>query len=144
MASPTLTCFDDQDEFLRRVGFESNFKRDVLRWKAFKEQDPRMSWTFRNNVLFDDKELDAYHGYFSERFGQPLAAVLRFTFFGLTRVIDPPLEPRADHDPTDAVYGHLHCSTDQPRDQAHMERLAKLVMDGVYAGIAKRYPKPKA
>jgi hypothetical protein len=141
MAQPALTPFADQDEFLRRVSFDDHFKHDLLLWKAFKERDARMSWTFRDDDLRTIGGLDAYHSYFSEGFGQPLAAILRFTFYGLTQCIDPPMEPRLNPDPHDPKYGHLHCSTNCPRDKAHMELLAKLVHDGEHAGIARRYPK---
>jgi hypothetical protein len=141
MAEPALMLFADKDEFLRRVDWHSRFKRDVLLWKAFNDQHPRMSWTFRNGTLKSDAALDAYHAYFSERFGESLPAILWFTFHGLTRRIVPPLEPQLDPDSDDPMYGHLHCSTDALRDKEHRERLAKLVNDGVHAGIARRYPK---
>lgn len=100
-----------------------------------------MSWTFRNDELGSDAGIDAYHAYFSKSFGQSLPAILRFTYHGLTQRIDPPLEPRHDPDADDPIYGHLHCSTDPPHDKAHMQRLAKLVNDGIHASVAKRHPK---
>ena len=144
MAEPKLTYFDDTDQFLRRVGFHDHFKRDVLLWKAFKDKDVQMSWTYRDARLMNDDGLDAYHAYFSERAAINLSAILWFAFFGLTKRIDPPLEPRPEPDPDDLEYGDLHCSTGAPRDKAHMELLAKLVNDGEYAGIARRYPKQVA
>ena len=130
MAEPALTPFAHQDEFLRRVSYDDLFrrKRDVLMWKAFRERDARMSWTFRDDDLRTRDGLDAYHCYFSEKFGQPLAAILWFTFYGLTQRIDPPMEPRPDPDPEDPKYGRLHCSTNRPRDQDQMELLA--IVDG--------------
>ena len=144
MAEPNLTHFVDTDQFLRRVLFDDHFKRDVLLWRAFKDKDVQMSWTYRDACLINEDGLDAYHAYFSERAGTNLAAILWFSFFGLTNCIDPPLEPRHDPDPDDDEYGHLHCATDAPRDKAHMELLAKLVLDGEHAGIARRYPKQVA
>ncbi len=131
--------FADQDEFLRRVRFKDHVKRGVLFWRAFKDGDIRMSLTFRNEVLQTDVGLDAYHEYFSNLIEVNIPAILRFTFHGLTRCIDPPLKPRHDPDSSDAKYGNLHCSTERPRDKAHRERLAKLVNDGAHAGIARCY-----
>ena len=141
MAEPGLMRFADRDEFLRRVSYEDHFKRDLLLWKAFKDKDLWMSWTFRDGTLQADDSLDLYHAYFCERFGQNIPAILRFTFHGLTKCIEPPLEPRHSPDPDDATYGHLHCTTERPHDKPHMQLLAKLVNDGEYAGIARRYEK---
>lgn len=141
MAEPALTRFADNDEFLRRVRLPDHIKNGMLQWRAFKDNDPRMSFTFRDEDLQTDIGLDAYHAYFSEQVGVPLPAILRFTFHGLTRCVDPPLQPRHDPDPSDQRYGRLHCSTEAPHDKAHRELLAKLVNDGMYAGIARRYPK---
>ncbi len=144
MAEPVVMRFAARDEFLRRVMFYDHFKRGLLYWRAFKDKDPRLSWTFRDEELRTDVGLDEYHAYFSERVGEKLPAILRFTFHGLTKCIDPPLEPQHDRDDSDAKYGHLHCSTPAARDKDHMERLAKLVNDGEHAGIARRYPKALA
>jgi len=141
MAEPVLSSFSDTDEFLRRVRYHDHFRHNLLHWKAFKDPDPKMSWTFRAEALRTTAAIDEYHRYWSERVGESLPAILRFTFYGLTKCIDPPLEPRHVPDPDDATYGHLHCSTERPRDKAHMELLQKLVNDGIHAGVAKRYPK---
>ncbi|MHC4696879.1 MAG: hypothetical protein ACYTFA_09065 [Planctomycetota bacterium] len=131
--------FDDDDEFLRRVRFKDHVKRGLLLWKAFKDKGIRMSLTFRDVVLQTDVGLDAYQEYFSRLIGENIPAILSFTFHGLTRRIEPPLEPQHDPDPSDTKYGDLHCSTERPRDRAHMDRLAKLVNDGAHAGIARCY-----
>lgn len=143
MAEPVLKRFTENDEFLRRVRFEDHFRRGLLWWRAFKDSDPRMSLTFRDETLKTDTELDAYYAYFSELVGERLPAILWFTFRGLTREISPPLEPRYCPDANDAVYGHLHCSCDAP-DKPLMQLLAKLVNDAVHAGIARRYVKRSA
>ena len=103
-----------------------------------------MSWTWRKDELLTDKGVDEYHRYWSDRVGESLPAILWFTYNGLTQRIDPPLNP--EHDPTqdDERYGHLHCSTESPRDSDHMKLLAKLVNDGEYAGIARKYARPTA
>jgi hypothetical protein len=144
MAEPALMRFADTDDFLRRVRFYDHIKvdRDEIRWNAFKDRDVRMSFTYRDGSLQSDEDIDKYHAYFSKLVGETLPAILWFTFDGLTRRIVPPLEPQLDPDPDDTTYGHLHCSTDAPRDKPHMELMAKLVNDGQFAGIARRYPKP--
>lgn len=139
MVESALMQFADHHEFLRGVRFKDHVKRGLLLWKAFKDRDIRMSLTFRDEVLQTDVGLDAYHEYFSKLIEENIPAILRFTFHGLTRWIDPPLEPQHDPDPSDTKYGNLHCSTERPRDKAHMERLAKLVNDGAHAGIARCY-----
>ena len=146
MAEPALMPFVDNDEFLRRVRLPDHIKdkTGLVHWRAFKDNDPRMSLTFRDEELRTDVGLDAYHKYFSDSIGQILPAILWFTFYGLTRGIDPPMEPRLDPDPDDAKYGRLHCSTNCPRDRVHMQLIAKLVNDGEHAGIARRYPKRAA
>lgn len=141
MAESVLKQFNQSDEFLRRVRFHDHFKRNLLWWRAFKDNDPQMSLTFRDETLRTEARLDAYLSYFCERVGKRLAAILWFTLRGLTIEISPPLEPRHLPDAEDSVYGHLHCSCDAPRDKSHMELLAKLVNDGVHAGVALRYEK---
>jgi len=143
MAEPALMRFAEIDEFLRRVRYYDHIKldRDEIRWNTFKDRDARMSLTYRDGTLQNDAAINEYHAYFSKLVGETLPAILRFTFYGLTRCIDPPLEPRHDPAPNDPKYGHLHCSTEAPRDKEHMQRLAKLVNDGVHAGVARRYAK---
>ena len=141
MAELALMRFADKDEFLRRLRFKDHIKgdRDEVRWKAFKDNDPRMSLTYRDEKLQSDAGIDEYHAYYSKLVGETLPAILRFTFFGLARCIDPPLKPEYDPVPNDLKYGHLHCSTEAPHDKCHMQVLAKLVNDGVHAGVARRY-----
>ena len=143
MAEPALMRFADHDQFLRRVRFHNHVKlnRDEVRWNAFKDKDPQMSWTYRDESLRTEAGVDEYHQYWSERVEESLPAILWFTFAGLTKKIDPPLEPRHNPDHDDRKYGHLHCSTDPPGDKPHMQLLAKLVNDGQHAGIVKRWPK---
>ena len=136
--------FQEGHEFLRRVGFSNHFKRDVLHWKAFKDRHERMSLTFRDDTLQEPADIDAYHEYFSEAAGAVLSAILWLSYLGLMERIEPPLEPKRDPDDTDPKYGHLHCSTPAPHDKAHMEILAKLVNDGEYAGVLRRYAKKSA
>ncbi|MGD2110376.1 MAG: hypothetical protein PVI86_13425 [Phycisphaerae bacterium] len=143
MAESALKAFVDEDQFLRRVRFYDHLKHNLVHWRAFKDNDPQFSLTFRDESLRSEEGLDAYHEYFSRGVGETLPAILWFAFFGLTRCIEPPLEPQHAPDRiTDPVYGHLHCLTERPHGKPHMQVLAKLVNDGNHAGIAKRYPKP--
>lgn len=145
MAEPVLMRFVDQDQFLRRVFQSDHFnKKGLVHWRVFKDKDPRLSLTFRDSTLKTEAGLDAYHEYCSERAGKTLPGILWFSFLGLTQRIDPPLEPQHNPDASDEKYGGLHCSTDAPRDNTHMELLAKLVNDNEHAGIAGRYPKQVA
>lgn len=141
MADPELTEFADDDQFLRRVRFSSNFnKRGLLRWQTFKIKDAPMSWTFRDPTLATDEGVDEYHAYFSKIVEQKLPAVLWFSFFGLVERLNPPLIPKHDPAPEDdPKYGHLHCSTDVPRDEDHMRLMAKLVNQHLHAGIVRSY-----
>lgn len=143
MAEAALMRFSQSDQFLRRVRYYGQFsKNGLVRWNAFKEKDARMSWTLRRDNLLTDAGLDEYHNYWSNRVGECLPAILWFNHIGLTQKIEPPFVPEHDPDQDDQQYGHLHCSTDSPRDDVHMKLLAKLVHDGEYAGIARRYAKP--
>jgi hypothetical protein len=141
MVDPALKPFVDKDEFLRRVLFKDHIKREQVHWRAFKDNDPRMSLTYRNGSLQSAASIDEYHAYFSNQVGETLPAILRFTFYGLTKRIDPPMVPSWDPAPDDPKYGHLHCSTEAPREKPHMKLLAKLVNDGQHASIAARYPR---
>lgn len=144
MADAELMDFQEGHEFLRRVRLHDHFKHDMLFWRAFKDGDVRMSLTFRDGTLQQSADIDAYHEYFSIRAGVVLSAILWLSFVGLMKRIEPALEPKRDRDETDPKYGHLHCSTPAPRDKAHMELLAKLVNDGEYAGVVRRYAKKSA
>lgn len=137
MAEPGLSPFAADDQFLRRVLHHDQIKK-LVHWRAFKDGDPRLSLTYRNQWLKTDEGLDAYRKYFSERAGTSLAGILWHSFHGLTRRVDPPLIPAHDPDESDPAYGDLHCSTQAP-DKAQMQLLAKLVNDGEHAGVARRY-----
>ena len=85
MAGPKLTHFVDTDQFLRRVRFPDHFKRDMLFWRAFKDKDVRMSWTYRDARLMNDDGLDAYHAYFSDDL-TPTPMILNTGIFIVRRV----------------------------------------------------------
>jgi hypothetical protein len=139
MADTPLTSFVDTDEFLRRVLLPDHVKNNVLGWRAFKDNDPKMSWTYRAQALQSRAEIDEYQAYYSARAGRNLRAILQFTFLGLTKILAPPLVPEADPDASDERYGHLHYSTSAPADKDHMKRLAKLVNDADNASILAQY-----
>ena len=135
MARFVLT-FDHTTEFLRRVKFKDQIKRSLLHWRAFRDGDRRMSLTYRDESLWTDDAIEEYQRYFSGD-SETLFAILRLTFLGLTREVQPPLSPQHDPDDTEPRYGHLHCSTPAPHDKPHMELLAKLVNDGQFAGVLR-------
>ena len=135
MARLQLT-FDDTSQFLRRVWYPDQInKRGLLAPRAFKERDPRMSLTYRDESLRSEDAIEEYRRHFSDPNSDTLIAILWLTFRGLTREVHPPLVPRHEPDDNEPVYGHLHCSTPSPRDRPHMELLAKLVNDGQLAGV---------
>ena len=101
-----------------------------------------MSLTLRDDELKTEAGIETYRAYFTVLLqaatdtDDEIPAILWFSYVGLARRIDPPLEPVHDLDESDERYGHLHCSVAAPEDKAHMEIIAKLVNDAQYAGIA--------
>ncbi len=142
---PLLTPFQPSDRFLRRVGFSDHITRGgMLIWKAFKERDPTLSFTFQDETLRSDANLDRYQAYYSrsEFFNGNLPGIVWLSFEGLSLRVAPPLVPRQDPNiEEDPTYGHLHCVTDAPRDKAHMQILAKLVNDAEFGGILREFVK---
>lgn len=138
--APGVDAFRDDDRFLRRIRFPDHIKRGLIQWRAFKDKDARLSFTFQDESLSCDSGLDAYRRYVGDRYlSGDLPGICWLSFHGLVARLEPPLEPRHNPDPTDEVYGHLHCSTDQPRDRAHMDLMAKLVHDGEHGGLLRDY-----
>ncbi|MCH7701787.1 MAG: hypothetical protein IID37_08870 [Planctomycetes bacterium] len=142
--SQILMTFAREDRFLRRVRFASQFKRGLLHWRHFKDNDPRMSLTYQDLGLQDDTGIDSYQEYFSKFIDGNLPGIFWLSFLGLTQRIDPPLTPRHDPDSSDPEYGDLHCSTESPRYKAQMEMLAKLVHDGQEGGVLRLPQKRSA
>jgi hypothetical protein len=140
---PSLTPFQASDRFLRRVGLPDHMKRRIVHWRAFKEKDPTLSFTFQDESLRGEASLDRYQNHFSEHLGGNLPGVVWLSFEGLTSRVNPPLVPRQDPNiDSDPVYGHLHCVTDAPRDKEQMQLLAKLVNDDdKFGGILREFVK---
>ncbi len=142
---PCLTPFQASDRFLRRVGFSDHMKRRIVHWKAFKEKDPTLSFTFQDESLSSETSLDQYQTYYSrsEFFGGNLPGIVWLSFEGLFSRVSPPLVPRQDPNiEEDPAYGHLHCVTDAPRDREQMQILAKLVNDDdEFGGILREFVK---
>lgn len=139
-----VMSFQAGDRFLRRVRFADHLRRGVVHWRAFKDDDETLSLTFQDDSLKGNAAILDYQEHFSAAIGGDLPGLLWFSFDGLTSRLDPPLPPRHDPDSSDSRYGHLHCSTDKPRDRAHMQLLQKLVNDGEFAGVLFRFVKRSA
>ena len=134
--TPGVNAFRDEDQFLRRIACPDHVKRLLLAWRAFKDRDPRLSFTLRDASLVTHDSLDEYRRYIADKYlGGTLPGICWLSFRGLVRELDPPLPPGHDPDPSDSVYGHLHCSTDSPKDKPHMEKMAKLVNDGEFGKL---------
>lgn len=127
--------FCDEDQFLRRIAFPDHVKRGLLFWRAFKERAPSLSWTLKDESLLTNDALNAYRRHYSASIPSGLPGLCWLSFRGLPRELNPPLVPCRDPDRSDPVYGHLHCSTPSPTDKSHMEKMAKLVNDGVYGRL---------
>lgn len=139
---PPLTPFQASDRFLRRVGLPDHMKHRVVHWRAFKEKDPTLSFTFQDESLRSAASLGRYQSHFSKHLGGNLPGIVWLSFEGLSSRVSPPLVPRQDPNiELDPVYGHLHCVTDVPRDKEQMQILAKLVNDDEFGGILREFVK---
>jgi hypothetical protein len=138
--APRVGAFRDGDRFLRRIRLPDHIRRGLVYWRGFKDKGSRLSFTFQDESLSSDVGLDAYRRYVAEKYmSGDLPGICWLSYHGLVSRLDPALEPQHDPDSTDFVYGHLHCSTAQPRDKEHMEKMAKLVNDGDYGGLLRDY-----
>jgi hypothetical protein len=120
-------------------------KRGLVLWRAFKEKDPTLSFTFQDESLRDDAKLDRYQAHFARFLGGNLPGIVWLSFEGLSSKLSPPLVPRREpNKEADPIYGHLHCVTDAPRKKEHMELLAKLVNDREFGGVLREFVKRDA
>ena len=128
-AESLIEPFALDDIFLRRVG--SRIKHGAVSFKAFKPRaDERtLSFTFRGPELKTEEGLKQYQRDKVLPSGD-LPGICSLSFLDLTELLNPPLPPRCAPDPEDAKYGHLHCETDVPEDEVHMERMARLATKG--------------
>lgn len=135
----SLDPFVAEDSFLRRIDKKRYIAEGIIPWNVF---DPRkneltLSFTLRDERLETDEGLAKYRSDKALPSGD-LPGICMLTFDDLTRGIKPPLPPRADHDHSDEIYGHLHCITDRPRDFDHAEKMAKLAtQNGVLLPFVK-------
>ena len=142
---PVLTPFRPNDRFLRRVGLPGQIKRGLVRWQAFKKTDSTLSFTFQDESLRDEASLDRYQAHYARFVDGNLPGIVWLSFEGLSSKLSPPLVPRREPDKeTDPIYGHLHCVTDAPSDNGHMQLLAKLVNDRDFGGILREFVKRDA
>ncbi|MCK6483584.1 MAG: hypothetical protein HUU22_05645 [Phycisphaerae bacterium] len=126
---PILKPFQPEDSFLRRVG-KKRYLRDggEVSFEAFRPRDGEasLSFTWQDESLRSEEGLDEYQRNNALRQSADLPGLCRLTFHDLTVSLSPPLPPRHDPDNADPRYGHLHCATDLPCDELHMEKMAKL------------------
>jgi len=136
----SVVCFVAEDSFLRRGGKRS-VKNGLVEPDVFKPRanEATLSFTHQDKSLETDKALDEYQRYNALLSGD-LPAICRLTFYDLTEGVEPSLPPRFEHDPDDALYGHLHCVTELPLNEDHRRQLAKLATDN---RIVREFVKAK-
>jgi hypothetical protein len=121
--------FLPQDGFLRRTDRPNRIKGGLVFWEAFKPRMPHdtdgLSFTYQNHQLQNEDSLRQFQVDHELKLGD-LPGVCRITFGDLTECLQPPLPPRSKADPDDKRYGGLHCLTDLPVSQEHMESMANL------------------
>lgn len=134
----SLGPFVAEDSFLRHIDRKRYIADDdTLSREIFKPRahEPSLSFTYQDAGLKTSGGLDEYQ----RRKALPskdLPGICRLTFYDLTVALEPPLPPRGERNPDDTEYGHLHCSTDPPRGDVHMEKMAKLATRN---GVARRF-----
>lgn len=119
--------FVADDSFLRRIDRKRHIHDDSVTWEAFKprESEQSISFTYRDGSLNTQEGLQRYHRDRVLPLGD-LPGICKLAYYDLTVSLEPPLPPRSEPDLTDTKYGHLHCCTDCPRNEIHMEMMAKL------------------
>ena len=121
----SLGPFDPEDSFLRRVSTKAAIKDGTVGWRAFDDQHPTLSFTFQDDDLQTGPGMQTYQRDKALPSGD-LPGICKLTLYDLTESLRPPLPPRADRDPEDEKYGHLHCCTDCPVNDDHRRKMAKL------------------
>lgn len=99
----------------------------TISWEVFRprEDEPSLSYTLQNESLRTSSGLEQYQRD-KELPSGDLPGICKLTHYDLTEALQPPRPPRFEHDLADPKYGHLHCVTDRPHDDVHMEKMAKL------------------
>lgn len=125
---PTLKPFLPEDSFLRRVGTKRYLKDGLVSRDAFRPRNAEasLSFTWQDESLRSEEALDEYQRHNALPQSGDLPGLCRLTYHDLTVSLSPPLPPRHEPDDADPRFGHLHCATDLPRDELHMEKMAKL------------------
>lgn len=138
--SAALGPFVAEDSFLRHVANKRYMKKEMFSPNVFDDRHETLSFTFQTQHLHTDEGLDQYHEY-KELPSGDLPGLCILTFHDLTVSLQPPLPPRQDPNPTDKRYGHLHCCTDRPADDAQRRAMAHLAKQH---GIVRPFvPKKK-
>ncbi|GMU20993.1 MAG: hypothetical protein AMXMBFR13_10890 [Phycisphaerae bacterium] len=123
-----LGPFVADDSFLRRIDRKNRIRDGgLVTWEAFKprEDESALSFTYQDHSLKTDEGLRRYQTVKMLPSGD-LPGACKLTFHDLTQSLAPPLPPRQEVDDGDPDYGHLHCVTDPPQSDIHMEQMAKL------------------
>ena len=125
--APRLEPFRETDSFLRRVSKRKGIREGFVLPAAFavRPGEPSLSFTFQDFTLQSPDALEDYHVGNALPSGD-LPGICKLTFQDLVRSLVPPLPPRQKPEPQDERYGHLHCETDPPVDDAHQTEMAKL------------------
>ena len=129
------------DSFLRHIDRKRHVMDDgAVSWEAFKPRDaePSLSFTYQSEELRTEIQLTQYQRDKALPHGD-LPGLCSLTYHDFTDALRPPLVPRRDPVEADEQYGHLHCVTDRPRDQIHMDKMAKLATrNGVLRPYVRR------
>ncbi|MEW6249309.1 MAG: hypothetical protein AB1716_01580 [Planctomycetota bacterium] len=137
---PGLGPFDPRSTFLRRLDRKRLVSADgVVSWGAFAPRPAEfsLSFTYECSGLRSAMSLEVYRRAKVLPSGD-LPGLCRLSLDDLTARLKPPLPPRSEPDSKDELYGRLHCVTDLPVNQAHMEAMAKLATRN---GVVRRFEK---
>ena len=119
----TLEPFCAEDSFLRHADRKNHIRRGTVLHDVFKDKHGTLSFTYQDDNLRTEAGLDQYQRDKALPSGD-LPGLCRLTFLDLTRELEPPLPPRPDPVAQDEKYGHLHCCTDRPIDDAQRRTMA--------------------
>ena len=138
MGDQTSIGFAAGDCFLRRVSKPRAVRNNVVTWEAFSDSWDTLSFTSRDANLLTDHGLRQYQ-LDKALPRRDLPGICQLSFEDLAERLEPPLPPRNDPAPDDDKYGHLHCVTDRPYDEAHRIRMATLATEhGVLLNFVPR------
>lgn len=126
--APRLEPFQDTNSFLRRVSKPNAIREGFVLPPAFavRTKEPSLSFTFQDSTLQSPEALEQYQIDNALPESGDLPGICMLTHSDLVKALVPPLPPRHSPDTRDERYGHLHCETDPPFDEAHQAEMAKL------------------